>query len=309
MSGNDINANFQIEGQPRMNAADQPRANFRTASGGYFAALRIPLLRGRLFDSRDNVQTPKVVIINETAARRYWSGQNPIGKRILSGLDEDQWSTIIGVVGDVKHAGLDVETNPETYYHYLQIPPEAMNLAEGTMALVIRAAGDPAGITPAVRQEVRTLDPSQPVFDVRGMQDVLYGSVAQPRFRTFLIGMFAVLALVLAALGLYGVVAYSVSQRTTELGIRVALGAQPGSIVKLVVLRAAGLAALGLGIGLGITLAGSRIIAQFLFGVSPADPVTLGTVSIVILLVALMASWAPALRAARVDPATALRAE
>jgi putative ABC transport system permease protein len=309
MSGNDINANFQIEGQPRMNAADQPRANFRTASGGYFAALRIPLLRGRLFDSRDTGQTPKVVIINETAARRFWPGQNPIGKRILSGLDEDQWSTIIGVVGDVKHAGLDVETNPETYYHYLQIPPEAMNLAEGTMALVIRAAGDPAGITPAVRQEVRTLDPSQPVFDVRGMQDVLYGSVAQPRFRTFLIGMFAVLALVLAALGLYGVVAYSVSQRTTELGIRVALGAQPGSIVKLVVLRAAGLAALGLGIGLAITLAGSRIIARFLFGVSPADPVTLGTVSIVILLVALTASWAPALRAARVDPATALRAE
>ncbi len=129
--------------------------------------------------------------------------------------------------------------------------------------------GDPAGITPAVRQEVRTLDPSQPVFDVRGMQDVLYGSVAQPRFRTFLIGMFAALALVLAALGLYGVVAYSVSQRTTELGIRVALGAQPGSIVKLVVLRAAGLAALGLGIGLAITLAGSRIIARFLFGVQP----------------------------------------
>ncbi|MGB6947212.1 MAG: ABC transporter permease [Bryobacteraceae bacterium] len=309
LSGSDVRLNFQIEGEPRMRDADQPRAYFRTASAGYFAALRIPLLRGRFFDSRDNTRTPKVVIVNETAARRYWPGQNPIGKRILSGLDKDQWSTIIGVVGDVKQSGLDAGTNPETYYHYLQIPPDAMNLAEGTMALVIRAAGDPAGITPAVRQEVRTLDPSQPVFDVRSMQEVLYGSVAQPRFRTFLVGMFAVLALVLAALGLYGVVAYSVSQRTTELGIRVALGAQPGSIVKLVVLRAAGLAAVGLGIGLAITLAGSRLIARFLFGVSPADPVTLGIVSFVILFVALTASWAPALKAARVDPATALRAE
>jgi putative ABC transport system permease protein len=309
LSGKDASLNFQIEGQPHLNDADQPRAKYRTASGGYFVALGIPLLGGRLFDSRDNRQTPKVVIINQTAARRYWPNDNPIGKRILSGLDENQWSTVIGVVGDVKHAGLDADTNPETYYHFLQIPPEVMNFAESTMALVIRTSTDPAAMTSAVRQELRTIDPGQPVFNVHVMQDLIQGSVAQPRFRTFLISAFAGLALALATLGLYGVVSYSVSQRTTELGIRVALGAEPGSIVKLVVFRAAGLAAIGLVIGVGVSLAGSRIIARFLFSVSPTDPITLAGTCLIILLVALTASLVPALRAAKVDPATALRAE
>jgi putative ABC transport system permease protein len=309
LSGSDASLNFQIEGQQPLGAVDQPRAKYRAASEGYFEALGIPLIRGRRFNSGDNQHTPKVVIINETAARRYWPNDNPIGKRILSGLEDNQWSTIVGVVGDVKHAGLDAEANPESYYHYLQIPPEAMNFAESSMALVIRTSADPSAMTSSVLKELRTLDPSQPVFNVHAMQDIVYGSLAQQRFRTVLIGTFAGLALVLAALGLYGVVAYSVSQRTTELGIRVALGAQRGSILQLVVFRAAGLAAIGLGIGVAVSLAGGRIISRFLFGVSPADPLTLGTASLVILLVALTASWIPALRAARVDPVTALRAE
>ncbi len=309
LSGGDASLNFQIEGQPRLSDADQPRAKFRTASGGYFVALGIPLIRGRLFDSRDNQQTPKAVIINQTAARRYWPNDDPIGKRILSGFDDDQWSTIVGVVGDVKHAGLDSDTNPETYYHYLQIPPAVMNFAEATMALAIRTGGDPSAAASGVRRELRTLDPSQPIFNVHTMRDVLEGSVAQPRFRTFLISMFAGLALVLAALGLYGVVAYSVSQRTAELGIRVALGAQPGSILKLVIFHAAGLAAIGLAIGITVTLAGSRIFSRFLFGVTTTDPITLGATCMILLLVTLAASLVPALRAARIDPATALRAE
>jgi putative ABC transport system permease protein len=309
LSGHDIGLNLQIEGRPRLRDADQPRAYFRAASGGYFAALGIPLVRGRLFDERDTRQTPKVVIINETAARRYWNGENPIGRRILSGLDEDQWSTIIGVVGDVKHLGLDTGTEPETYYHFLQIPPEKMNLAEGAVALVIRTNADPEAMTTSVRQELRTLDPNLPVFDVQSMQDVLNASVAQPRFRTFLLSMFAGLALVLAALGLYGVVAYSVSQRTTELAIRVALGAQPSSILQIVVFRAAGLTLIGLAIGISATLAGSRIMSRFLFGIGPSDPITLAATCLIILLVALAASLFPALRAARVDPAIALRAE
>lgn len=177
------------------------------------------------------------------------------------------------------------------------------------MALAIRTNTDPASMTSSVRAELRMLDPSLPVFNVHAMQDLIQGSVAQPRFRTFLIGAFAGLALVLATLGLYGVVAYSVSQRTTELGIRMALGAQSGNILQLVVFRAAGLAAIGLGIGLAISLAGSRIIARFLFGVSATDPITLAAACLIILLVAVTASLVPALRAAEVDPAIALRAE
>ncbi len=309
LGGNDASLNFQIEGQPRGSAADQPRAKYRAASGGYFSALGIPLRRGRLFDDRDNQRTPKAVIINQTAARRYWPGEDPIGKRILSGLDEEQWSTVIGVVGDVKHAGLDVETSPETYYHYLQVPPEAMNLAEGTMSLAVRTNADPTSVTSAVRAELRTLDPSLPVYNVQSMQDVLYGSVAQPRFRTFLISAFAALALVLAALGLYGVVAHSVSQRIPELGVRVALGAEPGNILRLVLFHAAGLAAIGLAIGIGASVAGGRIVSRFLFGIQPADPLTLALVCLIILAVALAASLGPALRAARVDPAITLHAE
>lgn len=311
LTGNDASLNFQIEGQPHLSDADQPRAKFRSASSGYFEAMRIPLLRGRLFDERDSQGTPKVVIINQTAARRYWPGEDPIGKRILSGVDENQhsWSTIVGVVGDVKYSGLDSATSPETYYHYLQIPPDAMNIAEGSMALAIRTAGDPAAIASAVRAELRSLDPAQPLFNVRTMDQLLDSSIAEPRFRTFLVSAFAALALVLVALGLYGVVAYSVSQRMAELAIRVALGAEPAGILRLVLSRVAGLTLVGLAIGVAISLAGSRIIARFLFGVSPADPLTLLLVSLLILSVAVGASLAPALRSTRVDPVRVLRSE
>jgi putative ABC transport system permease protein len=249
-----------------------------------------------------------VLLINQTAARRYWPNDSPVGKRILSGLDDREW-TIAGVVGDVKHSGLDRDANPETYYHYLQVPPESMKLAEGTMALAIRTAADPEAIASSVRRELQALDPDQPVFNVRPLQDLLTDSMSQPRFRTFLVGAFAALALLLAGLGLYGVVAYSVSQRTTELGIRVALGAQPGNILQLVAFHAAALAGIGLVIGIGAGLAASRVMSGFLFGVEPTDPVTLGLVCLIILVVALGASLVPALRAAKVDPVIALRAE
>jgi putative ABC transport system permease protein len=216
---------------------------------------------------------------------------------------------VIGVVGDVKYSGLDAVTSPETYYHYLQIPPEVMNMAEGTMALAIHTTGDPAAIASAVRGELRALDPAQPLFDIQTMDELIDHSIAEPRFRTLLVSVFAALALVLVALGLYGVVAYSVSQRMAELAIRVALGAEPGGILRLVLSRVAGLTLVGLAIGVSISLVGSRIIARFLFGVTPADPVTLGLVSLLILFVAVGASLAPALRSTRVDPVLVLRSE
>ena len=309
LSGNDATANFLIEGQPALTSADQPRAKFRAAGGAYFTALRIPLLHGRLFDASDDERTPKVVIINQAAARQYWPNEDPVGKRILSGFEKDQWSTIIGVVGNVKHAGLDAETQPETYYHFLQIPPEAVPLAEGTMALVIRTSTAPAAMISTVRDAVRSLDPEQPVYDVRTMEEVRDGSVAQPRFRTVLLGVFAGLAVLLAAIGLYGVMAYSVAQRRNELGVRMALGAEPGYILRLVLGNGLVLAAIGLAIGLAAAVACARMISGFLFGVQATDIVTFGLCSLFVLSVAAMASVIPAMRATRVDPVSALRME
>jgi putative ABC transport system permease protein len=309
LAGADASLNFQIEGQPATSTANQPRAKYRSNSPGYFSAMAIPLSRGRLLDRTDNERSPKVVLINEAAAHRYWPREDPVGKRILSGVDENAWSTIVGVVGNVKHSGLDSETNPETYYHYLQLPPDQMGFIESTMSLVVRTSADPTSVVAAIRNDVHSLDPGLPIFNVKTMEDVVHGSVAQPRFRTWLLGTFALLALVLAAVGLYGVISYSVTQRTSELGVRAAMGASPGDVLKLVVGQAARLAAIGIGIGLVLSVVLARSLSKFLFGVAALDPITfLGTAG-VILVVTLIASYLPALRATRIDPVTALRAE
>lgn len=309
LGGRDLSTNFQIEGAPALATADQPRSKFRAASADYFTVLGIPLLHGRLFNRFDGEQTPKVVIANQAAARLYWHDENPIGRRILSGLDENTWSTIIGVVGNVKHAGLDADTSPEMYYHYLQIPPEAMNLVEPTMALVMRTRVDPAAMVSAVRGEIRELDPDQPVFNIRTMQEVLEGSVAQPRYRALLVSVFAGLALVLAAIGLYGVIARSISQRINEVGIRMALGASRSDILNLIVGRTMRMAVTGLAAGLLLAMLGARALASLLFDISARDPIALTAASLIMLGVALLASFLPAWRVTRTNPATALRAE
>jgi putative ABC transport system permease protein len=305
----DATLNFQIQGRPPLGTVEQPRAGFRAANPGYFTALRIPLLRGRVFDASDGERTPKVVVVNEAAARRYWPGENPVGKRILSGLDDSEWSTIVGVVGDVRHTALDVEVKPETYYHYLQIPPHWMSFAEGTIWLVIRTDSDPASMTSAVRREVHSLDPNLPVYNVSTMEELVQGSVAQARFRTFLLAVFAALALILALIGLYGVMSYAVTQRTQELGVRSALGAQPADLLQLVVGHGLRLALSGVGIGLAFALVGTRIISKLLFGVTAVDPLTFGLTSLGMLAAAVAATTIPAVRATRIAPATALRTE
>jgi putative ABC transport system permease protein len=309
LSGADASLNFVIENRPVESSAEQSRAKYRAASADYFAALGIPLVRGRYFDRTDGEKTPGIVIINNTMARRFWPGEDPVGKRMKAGFNGSQWCTIVGIVGDVKHTGLDAETNAEMYYHYLQIPPELMGFVEGTMTLVLHTQAEPNSMVAAVRGEVQKLDADLAVFNVKSMQEMVGGSLAQPRFRTLLLGVFAGVALILAATGLYGVIAYAVTQRTNELGVRMALGAQKSDVLKLVVGEGAQLAGIGIGIGLLVALPLMRIISRLLFGVNAADPVTFGATALLIILVTVAASYLPALRAIKVDPVVALRSE
>ncbi len=309
LSGSDASLNFVIENAPSLPSAEQPRAKYRAASADYFAAMGIPLIRGRYFNQTDGEKTPGVVVINETMARRSWPNADPIGKRMKAGFDDSQWCTVVGIVGDVKHRGLDAEINPEMYYHYLQVPAPLMNFVEGTMTIVLRTNAEPASMTASVRNEVRNMDADQPIFNVKTMEDMLHDSVAQPRFRTLLFAVFAGLAVVLAATGLYGVIAYSVNQRINELGVRVALGATKGDVLKLIVGQGAQLAGIGVVIGLILAFAVMRIISKLLFGVDATDPVTFGGTAALILVVALAASYIPAIKAMKVDPVIALRYE
>jgi len=308
-SGGDASLNFVIENAAVLSTSEQPRAKYRAVSADYFSALGIPLVRGRYFNQADGEKTPGVVIINATTARRFWPGQDPIGKRIKAGFDESQWCTIVGIVGDVKHRGLDSESNAETYYHYLQVPPVWMNFVEGTMTIVLRTRTDPAWMIAAARHEVQKLDKNQPVFNVKTVEELLHSSVAQPRFRTLLLGIFAGVAMLLAGTGLYGVIAYSVSQRINEIGVRIALGAQKSDVLKLIVGHGAQLAGIGIGIGLMAAVGLMRIISKLLFGVDGTDPLTFAAMAALLLTVALAASYIPARKAIKLNPIAALRHE
>jgi putative ABC transport system permease protein len=309
-TGNDTSLNFIIENRPLPpSSADQARAQYRAVSADYFDALGIPLMRGRHFDRTDGENTPGVVLINETLARTFFANEDPLGKRIQSGLDDSVWCTIVGIVGDVKHAGFDAQDKPETYYHYLQVPPSQMAMVESTMTAELRTSAEPASLAAAARGEVRKMDPSLAVFNVSSLEALVDSSLARPRFRTTVLGAFAGLALILAAVGLYGVTAYSVERRTNELGVRMALGAQKSDVLKLVMGQGALLAALGIVLGLLVALGVMRAISKLLFGVNALDPLTFAATALLILMVALAASLVPALRAIKVDPMVALRYE
>jgi putative ABC transport system permease protein len=309
LSGADASLNFTVENRPVEASANQPRAKYRAASADYFKAMGIPLVRGRYFDRTDGEKTPGIVLINNTMARRFWPNEDPIGKRMKAGFDNSQWCTISGIVGDVKHTGLDADINAEMYYQYLQVPPALMSFVEGTMTLVLRTNADPASMTASARNEVRKLDGDLAVFNVKTMDDLVAGSLSQPRFRTMLLGTFAAVALMLAAIGLYGVIAYSVTQRTNETGIRMALGAQKADILRLIVGQGMQLAGIGIGLGLAIALGLMRVMSKLLFGVTATDPLTFLATAALIFVVALAASTIPALKAIKVDPVVALRCE
>jgi putative ABC transport system permease protein len=260
----------------------------------------IELLDGRLFNEGDFYDSKLVAIINETFARQFLYGENPIGKRV-NGLDRG-WVEIVGVVRDAKFTTLHEEPVPEIYATYFQGFTPYMNI-------VVRTASDPMNLAGAIRNEVLAVDKNQPIANIQTMSDRVSNSIARPRYNATLLSLFALLALILAAVGIYGVISYSVSQRTHEIGIRMALGAQRRDVLKLVIGRGMLLALIGVATGLGAAFALTRVISTLLFGVSAIDLATFVVITLLLTTVALLACWIPARRATKVDPIVALRCE
>jgi predicted permease len=300
-----VNGDYLIAGEPVPPPERAPVAEFRVSSPDYFRTLGIPFRAGRGFTEREADTLSRVAIVNEALVRRDFHGENPLGRQLqFDGPASDRYA-IIGVVGDVRQAGLDVPPLPEIHLPYGSAWASWM----GDMTLVVKTAVPAATITPLIRAAVRRVDPSQPLYRVLTMNEVIDHSLAARRLNLWLLGVFAVIALVLSATGLYGVIAYLVAQRTREIGIRMALGAQVGDVTRLVVQQGARLAAIGIAVGLVGALALTRVLASLLYGVSARDPLTFAGVAAVLGAVALMATYVPARRAARVDPLMAIRSE
>jgi predicted permease len=282
-----------------------PRAQLRTVSSDYFLVMGIPVLRGRAFRDADGREAPGVVIVNEELARRYWPGEDPVGKRLQTDIGpKGTWLTVVGVVGDVKHASLRDRPDPELYRPYLQylgFPQWAM--------LAVRTAGDPLALSATLRREIRRLEPDQPIGEIKTMEQFVRDSLGRPRFYAVLLGIFAGLALLVAATGLFGVLSYAVSRRTQEIGVRMALGACPAAVLGMVMAGAGRLLAAGVALGLAGAWGATRLLRGLLFEVTPTDPLALGGAALVLLLAALAATAIPARRAVRVDPMVALRHE
>jgi putative ABC transport system permease protein len=296
---------IEIEGQPR-GAGEQPNVDNYVVTPGYLRAMTVPLLAGRVLQESDHAQAPLAVLVSNALARKFWPNESAIGKRICffggDGAAPQPWRTVVGVVGDVKQYGLDTAGTAALYVPLPQMPNSAMTL-------VVRSQVDPAAMVPTLRHEILALDPDEAVFNVATMEQLLSDSTALRRFSMFLLALFAGLALLLAAIGLYGVISYSVVQRTRELGIRIALGAKRSDILGLVVRQGMSVVALGLAGGLVASFLLTRLMAGLLFGVSPTDPATFVLVAIALAAVALVACLFPARRANVVDPAVALRSE
>jgi len=302
LSGGDLLYSFQIEGRPQSPDGIDPSANYAAVTSDYFRVLGIPLLRGRAFSEQDSGSGAAVAIIDETFARRFFPGEDPIGKRVLITNSNSAWREIVGVVGSVTHYALESGPTLAIYEPHAQNPvPE--------MTIVLRTPSDPAGVVGAAKAAFHAVDPMQPVASIRTMEEVLSAAVAPRRFPLVLIVVFAGVALVLALLGLSGVIAYTVSQRTHEIGVRLALGACRSDVVHMIVRQGARLVLVGIGTGVVASLLLTQLATKLLFGVSATDPATFTVVPLLLAGAALLASWLPARRAAKVDPMSALRAE
>jgi putative ABC transport system permease protein len=304
LSGSTSAGPIELEGQPATPGGDEIRMYRHRVTPGFFSTVGIPLVKGRDFTANDHAQAPGVVIISEAMARRYWPNEDPIGKRLRESGSENPWLSIVGVAGEVKYRGLPQNPNadPDVYFPLSQRPVRDLNLAA-------RSGVDPDSLVSAVRGVLQKLDPDLPAYDVTTMAQTVANHTAQSRFSALLLGVFGALALALAAIGIYSVMAYAVEQRSREIGVRVALGARAGDVLKMVIGQGMRLALAGVALGLGAALALTQLMKRLLFGVGAADPLTYGAIALLLTLVALMACYVPARRATKVDPIVALRTE
>jgi putative ABC transport system permease protein len=298
------NGGITIEGQGPYEPGREPLAEFRAISPDYFRTMGVPLVGGRFFTAQDQSNSAPVVIVNQALARRYLSGQDPIGKRIRA--IGDDWRTVVGVVGDVRQSGVTQAARAEVF---VPTPQATWTGLTQTMSLAVRADAEPEALVSAVRNTVREIDPAQPVFNVKTMEAVVADSVSDRRLNMLLLGIFAAVALTLAVIGIYSVMSYTVSQHTREIGIRMALGAQPMDVLKLVVGQGMSLTLVGVGLGVTGAFGLTRLMASLLYGVTATDPLTFAVVSALMVIVALLACYLPARRATKVDPMVALRVE
>jgi predicted permease len=298
LGGGNQTAGLQVEDAAP--DARWPNVQTRTVSPGYFRAIGIPMKEGRSFTPRDRADAPRVAIIDERLARTLWPSSSPIGRRVREGGDE--WSTIVGVVGHVKHLGLDDDSDPQVYWNYPQRTQERL-------ALVVRTRGAPAALAPSIAAAVREVDPEQPIFDARTLEAVVDRSLGQRWLQTLLLAIFAGVALVLASIGAYGVIAYGVGQRTREFGVRMALGAGRRRVIGMVLRRGVTLFVLGALAGLALAGATVRVLSTLVYAVAPNDTLSFVVATVVLFVVSVAACYVPALRASRVDPSVALRSE
>jgi putative ABC transport system permease protein len=302
LSGSNSDNSFHIEGRPEEETGVSPDEEVRVITPNYFRVLETPLLKGRYFTEADNAEAPGVIIINQAMAKKYWPGEDALGKRINFGNADPQaikWFTIVGIVGDLRHRGLDENPRPEFYMPHPQRPYRGMILA-------LRSAQDPRALVSAIRRELQGFDPEQPLANIKTLEQVTSESIAPRRLSVVLIGVFAAVALLLAAVGIYGVMSFLVVQRTYEIGVRMALGAQRADVLRLVIGHALRLVIIGTAIGLALALVSSRALQAMLYSVGAFDVPTFAGVTLALAAVALLASYIPALRATRADPMLAL---